>query len=339
MTTTNEKDVGNGGSGRHSLASPSASSSSSSSSSPRPPPARPFCRFFFQSGRCRNGESCRFSHVDASGSLSREEVLRTIPCPHFASGTCRYGDRCELRHRRSAADECGGGTKGGYGEEEDDDDDDQARVCGICLEPPRSYGVLSCCDHSFCYPCLMEWRKEGSSDVSSRRVCPTCRRSSDYVVPSSYLPTSVDEKERVLRDYRVRCSSVPCKNFEFGKLGSCPFGRDCFYAHSGRNGADIKSRDKSMQELYEIRQRDRNDRTNRDMQYVADMLMMMGLRRHLGGQDREAGGGYRRRRGEIYDDDDEDDTDDDDDGGDIFFSNVLAALLREEPDFLGLFTH
>lgn len=46
-----------------------------------------YCRFHFQYGSCRYGDDCRFSHDDGGGALSREEVLRTIPCPfHFSPG-------------------------------------------------------------------------------------------------------------------------------------------------------------------------------------------------------------------------------------------------------------
>ncbi|KAL3810232.1 hypothetical protein ACHAXA_003029 [Cyclostephanos tholiformis] len=319
----------------------SSSSSSSSFSTRCPPTPRPFCRFFFQNGQCRNGDACRFSH-DTGGSCTREMALKTIPCPYYASGSCRYGEYCELLH----PNDDGGDDRGG-GEVDDDDDDGGTRVCGICLEPPRSYGILSCCDHAFCYSCLMEWRKEGSSDVTSRRVCPTCRMSSDYVVPSPYMPADSDEKERLLREYRDRCSTIPCKKFELGRLGSCPFGRDCFYAHTSRDGKDIKSRDKSMQQLYETRQRERNDRDTRDIEHITDMLMMMGMQRYLARQDRGGrwgdgrggrGGGHwgRDRRGDVVDEDSDDG--DDGDEGDIFFSDVLAALLRDEPELMDLFT-
>lgn len=194
------------------------------------------------------------------GSFARKEAPEVNTRPHFASPDSvarrRYDD---------------GGTKS-WGADDNNDDDDDARVCGICFEPPRSYGILSCCDHAFCHSCLMGWRTRGSSDVVSRRVCPTCRKASDYVVPSSRMPADDSEKERMLRKYKVGRISIPCKNFESGKLGSCPFGRDCFYAHSDRNGKDIKARDKSMQELFEMRQRDRDGGNNRDLEYITDML-------------------------------------------------------------------
>lgn len=149
----------------------------------KPSSQRLLCRFYFHSGHCRNGDACRFSH-DANG-MTREEALQSIPCPYFARGSCRYGERCELKH----------------------DDAVKDAVCGICLEHVpsmrRNFGVLSCCLHTFCYGCLMEWRTEGSKEVTSRRVCPTCRKSSDYVVPSSVMPTCVEERDRMLQNYKV----------------------------------------------------------------------------------------------------------------------------------------
>ena len=254
------------------------------------------CRFFFQSGYCRNGDACRYSH-NANG-LSRQEALKTIPCPYYASGSCRFGDRCELLHEeRKTSDE----------------------VCGICLENTiekgRKYGILSCCNHSFCFSCLMEWRTEGSSEVASRRVCPTCRLSSDYVVPSPTMPSTEREKEQILQNYKAHCATKPCKHWEIGKLGSCPFGRDCFYAHKSKKGKDMKRSDKSMQQLYEARQRDRSNMRDRDLEHITEMLLMMGLQRHLA------------RRG-VDNEEDDDDSDDDDD--DVFLSDVIAALLEDE---------
>lgn len=280
-------------------------------------PARLRCRFFFQGGYCRSGDACRFSH-DAPAGMTREEALKTIPCPHFAAGTCSYGEHCELLHE-------GGARAGG---------DDL--VCGICLEnvqaARRKFGVLSCCDHVFCFTCLMEWRTEGSREVTSRRVCPACRKSSDYVVPSPFHPRDEDEKERVISDYRNHCATIPCKHFEVGKHGTCPFGRDCLYAHLSKKGKDIKKHDKSMQQLYEARVRDRHDMDReRDIEYIADMVLMMGLQRHLARQGMRGGRGGGRGGGG--------DSDSDDDGNGPFefdLSDILAAIM--EDDELGFFS-
>ncbi|KAL7541804.1 hypothetical protein ACHAXR_011235 [Thalassiosira sp. AJA248-18] len=262
------------------------------------------CRFFFHSGYCRNGDACRFSH-DANG-MTREQALKTVPCPYFAMGSCRYGEYCELKHEELKNDDA---------------------ICGICLENVQSlkqnFGVLSCCNHTFCFSCLMEWRTEGSSEVTSRRVCPTCRKASDYVVPSLIMPRNDDEKEDILQNYKDKLSTIPCKNFDVGKLGSCSFGSDCFYAHLDRKGREIKSHDKTMQQLYEERQqRHRNDR-EADMHYIAEMILMMGLQRHFNRRSR--GGENVRGRGEESDEDDVD--------VDIFISDVMALMEEEALGF------
>ncbi|KAL7548928.1 hypothetical protein ACHAWF_012196 [Thalassiosira exigua] len=275
------------------------------SHSTRPRPR--LCRFFFQNGCCRNGDACRFSH-DADG-LTREEALKTIPCPYFAAGTCRFGEHCMLSH----GEDVGRGKPGGG--------DDDA-VCGICLESVRSlgrsFGVLSCCDHVYCFECLMEWRTEGSSEVTSRRFCPTCRKASDYVVPSAYMPANEEEKERMLQSYKDKLSAVPCKHFD-GTLGSCSFGSNCFYAHLNSRGEDTKSRDKTMQQLYEERQRQRDDRRGTgDIDSLTEMILMMGLQRHLNRHTRRRG---RNRRGRDDESDDELDMED-------FISTVMATLME-----------
>lgn len=44
------------------------------------------------------------------------------------------------------------------------------QVCGICLtEEESERGKLDCCEHYFCFGCIMEWSK-----VESR--CPTCKQ-------------------------------------------------------------------------------------------------------------------------------------------------------------------
>ncbi|KAL3758988.1 hypothetical protein ACHAWU_003059 [Discostella pseudostelligera] len=310
--------------------------SSASGVSPTATATGRLCRFYFQNGICRNGDTCRFSH-HAPNHMTREEALKTIPCPYFASGTCRFGDNCALQHHEIRINA------------------DIDAICGICLEnvqdAKRNFGLLSCCSHPFCFSCLMEWRTEGSSEVASRRVCPTCRKSSDYVVPSKFMPTNDEEKQRILLNYKAYCATLLCKRFEVGILGSCPFGSDCFYAHVNSKGVDIKSQDQTMQELYEERQRERHEQhefeRERAMEYMAEMIMMLGLQRHLVGRGGGRGRGSRRRqrdRGtnrtttgqrqavESDDDDDDEDSDDDDDGGRYYFPNFSGRNGDEDED-------
>ena len=296
-----------------------------------------FCRFYFQNnGQCRNGDTCRFSH-HAPNNMTREEVLKIIPCPFFASGTCRFGDSCALQHREIRKN------------------DDCDATCGICLEnvqdAKRNFGLLSCCSHPFCFSCLMEWRTEGSSEVSSRRVCPTCRKSSDYVVPSQFMPTNDAEKEQILLNYKAHCATLPCKRFVEGELGSCPFGSDCFYAHLNFKGVDIKSQDKTMQQLYEERQQGRREQhefeRERAMEYMAEMIMMLGLQRHFGRGGTRGGGASRRgqrdrganRRGQAEESEDDEGSEDEapyyfpgfsgvrDDDDDDFFPGIESIMI------------
>ena len=141
-----------------------------------------------------------------------------------------------------------------------------SQICGICLEDPqplqRKFGLLSCCNHAFCFDCLMEWRKEGSNEAQDRRNCPTCRKHSDYVVPSVCFAVD-DQKEAIVADYKHKLARIPCRYFN-GRLKSCPFGRDCFYAHL-KDGQDVKDLDESMEVLHQERRR-RRQRQRRQQQ-------------------------------------------------------------------------
>lgn len=50
--------------------------------------------------------------------------------------------------------------------------------------------------------------------------------------------------------HKLRMGQIPCKRFN-GDLGSCPFGRDCFYQHVDEYGNDLKYLDQSMQDIQE----------------------------------------------------------------------------------------
>mmetsp|Transcript_1471 Transcript_1471/g.2169 ORF Transcript_1471/g.2169 Transcript_1471/m.2169 type:complete len:272 (-) Transcript_1471:65-880(-) len=236
--------------------------------SSRPP--RPLCRFFVVSasgiGTCRYGENCSFSHELPEGGI--EEARKLIPCPFFARGTCKYGKFCQLRH--DTVDNIPASGKGKQ---------DDGLTCGICLEvvsrPGRCnsrFGLLSFCDHIFCFECLMEWRKEGSKEVVGRRSCPTCRKHSHYVVPSSVFAMG-KEKEELVTNYKAKLAIIPCKKFN-GRLGSCPFGKDCFYMHMDEDGEDIKLQDKSMKELYDEQSSRRRRRQSYNHRYSGDINLL-----------------------------------------------------------------
>ena len=197
------------------------------------------CRFYvLQNGNCKFGNECRYSH-DLKG-LSFQDAKQYIPCPYFQKGGCRYGEFCQLSHTVSKK---------------------KGECCAICLEDPteknQKYGLLSSCDHVFCFPCLMEWRTEGA--VETKKCCPACRKHSDYVVPSEIYASDPNEKNRIVKAYKDKLNSTPCTRFT-GRLGSCRFGSDCFYLHLDEDGNDVKSEDHSMAELQEAREKRRRGR-------------------------------------------------------------------------------
>jgi len=233
------------------------------------------------------GERCHFSHSFPPGVTTVEEARKRIPCPyHLRGGGCRYGDACLLGHdvasashslsagataiagagiagggdcakKRPARGGKGRGGKDGGGDRDDEDEDDD-RTCGICFEEVSKteagcFGLLSCCEHRFCLTCLRQWRRtRGASSPEVVRSCPTCRKKSDYVVPSRRFVKGA-EKERVVANFRSRMAVKSCDKFD-GTMGSCPFGRECFYAHM-RGGVDVKARDRDPAEMARERAR------------------------------------------------------------------------------------
>lgn len=250
-----------------SAAAPPSRIPPTSSSKPAPPAASarapPLCRFFVLQGHCRYGDECNFSHTLPQGGVV--EARKQIPCRFFLQGNCRYGDRCELRH-----------------DNPDGADKEEALTCGICLEPVgneynKRFGLLEGCDHVYCMECVMTWRSEGSSEAQDRRVCPSCRTKSFYVIPSWEYCVG-EEKKQVMTKYKAKLAKLPCKRFD-GTFGSCPFGRDCFYAHM-RHDKNVKSQDKSMEEIHRNRdERRRRARLIDDLEVINSFLMLLELTR------------------------------------------------------------
>lgn len=253
--------------------------------------------------------------------MTRSEILRLIPCPHFSRGGCLYGDDCELLHQQQNSHD-----RELKSEKTDEKEELVDSTCGICLEnvyhtQHKQFGLLSGCNHIFCHTCLMQWRRRSEVSSSLRRVCPTCREPSNYVIPSNDFPANPSEKNTIVQNYKQKCSTIPCRRFVDGKLGSCSFGRDCFFAHHDENGVDVKDRDKTMQELFEERERHRSRRNDRDsdLDMIAEMLIMRALQLQMIGGERQ------RPRGQDVDDDD-DDGENDSVGGNVIDDMLLQLL-------------
>ena len=247
-----------------------------------------------------------------------------IPCPHFSRGDCLYGDDCELLHQQQNSRD-----RIFKSEKTDEKEELVDTTCGICLEnvhntQHKQFGLLSGCNHIFCHTCLMQWRRRSEVSSSLRRVCPTCREPSNYVIPSNIFPTNPSQKVSIVQNYKQKCSTIPCRKFVDGKLGSCPFGRDCFFAHQDENGVDVKDRDRTMQELFEERERHRSRRNDVDSDFHLDMIAEMLIMRAM--QLQLIGGERQRPRGQAVDDDDDDD-ENDSVGGNVIIDDMLLQLL------------
>ncbi|CAG8486777.1 15621_t:CDS:2 [Funneliformis mosseae] len=175
-------------------------------------------------------------------------------CPFGISGNCRYGDRCHYLHGMPCPS-CLKHVLHPYHSSEEHQEhineciNKQIQVadgvrpedlkCGICLEKVLSkedarFGLLNC-EHAFCLQCIRQWRSNITMEYQVIRACPICKTSSHFITPSTTWITDRSEKQRVINEYKRKCSTIPCRNFNYGE-GQCQFGISCFYAHTYRDG-------------------------------------------------------------------------------------------------------
>ncbi|KAF9149861.1 E3 ubiquitin-protein ligase makorin-1 [Linnemannia schmuckeri] len=99
-------------------------------------------------------------------------------------------------------------------------------------------------------------RSSEQDRTSVTKACPNCRTQSLFVVPSSYFPSTPEQKEAIIQNYKVVSARRPCKYFkESGERHWCPFGDDCFFAHLDVRGQPCKVNPQSNPRLN--RRRDR----------------------------------------------------------------------------------
>lgn len=83
--------------------------------------------------------------------------------------------------------------------------------CGVCLEDikPKNtkmrFGLLSACNHVFCFACLKEWKKVKQDVVQ----CPECLGYSRFVISSKKFLTG-KKKSEVVKKLRLNPSSQLC---------------------------------------------------------------------------------------------------------------------------------
>jgi hypothetical protein len=79
-----------------------------------------------------------------------------------------------------------------------------------------------------------------------------------------------EAKEKVTTLYIAKVAKIPCKNFS-GVVGSCRFGKDCFYAHLSPDGVNLKPVDHARKKSSRRRRRDDDDPF--DLQFIDSILV------------------------------------------------------------------
>jgi len=228
-------------------------------------------------GTCHFGVNCTFSHDIPPEGLTAGRKM--IPCKWFhQNGSCRFGSRCHFSHTALEMDDgvkigSNGNSIVDEGERVSlhvgtDRNDPHAQFnCGVCFEDivrsGKRFGLMSSCDHCFCIDCLRTWRRQSNKNDQHSTVtqaCPTCRVQSKLVVPSKKFAVG-SEKQKIFEGYKKRMEKMPCRYFD-GSIGSCPFGRSCFYAHLDWDGEDLKAND--------VRRSSRNTSGSRPSNNVLD---------------------------------------------------------------------
>ncbi|KAM0899154.1 hypothetical protein ACQ4PT_021457 [Festuca glaucescens] len=140
-------------------------------------------------GRVREGEANRKKRVFVSGSCSDSEChvadKDSRDKPQEAQPTLPVSVR-RISLTRNGEDK---------GKEKKEAVDAGKQMCGICFSEDQRMtpqGMLNCCSHYFCFPCIMEWSK-----VESR--CPLCKRRFTTITKSSKVDLGLELKKTVIR--------------------------------------------------------------------------------------------------------------------------------------------
>eukprot|EP00474_Spongospora_subterranea_P009203 CRZ09661.1 hypothetical protein [Spongospora subterranea] len=174
-------------------------------------------------------------------------------CPFFLQRSCRYASHCRYRHDfGSSCPQCGEDVPLDERSQElhvmqcvetitlnEERRFSSTLQCEICMEnivrSGRKFGLLQGCSHTFCLPCIRNWRGSSGQTKENLRACPLCRQESHFVIPSDRMVMDVERKTAVIEKYTSRLRQIECKWFARGK-GTCPFGSSCFYAHTNEDG-------------------------------------------------------------------------------------------------------
>lgn len=147
-----------------------------------------------------------------SASLTHSCRRLVLTPPRLAFSNCLRGDKCWFKHEVGAS----GSASTSRAKEKQPAESEAAPSCGICLEKPDTYALLSACSHVFCLTCVKSWRAQRGELQGSEVVkqCPVCRQKSFYFVPSPRFAEKGPDKDRIIAAYKARMAAVPCRNFQ-----------------------------------------------------------------------------------------------------------------------------
>lgn len=187
------------------------------------PALEPLCPYAEASGICRN-LNCAYLHGDICELCSRAALHP-------------YNEELRKKHTNACVKQHEADMELSFAIQRS-----KEKSCGVCFETimekssrEQRFGILPNCNHCFCLSCIRKWRQAKQFDNKIIRACPECRIPSDFVCPSMYWVDTKEEKEKLIRDYKVALSTKDCKYFNKGR-GKCPFGNKCFYLHALPDG-------------------------------------------------------------------------------------------------------
>jgi Ring finger domain/CCCH-type zinc finger/RNA-binding, Nab2-type zinc finger len=198
-----------------------------------------------------DAESRQAYEIKQAQLAARSAAVQPVPpravCAYYLQGDCRFGATCRNAHTQPASSSDGGSVQQQQQQQHDSHADaaaieqqeieqSAAAECAICCEAVTGqFGLLQNCTHAYCYKCISEWRHKGSEVQESQtvRMCPLCRATSYFIVPSARLITDPDRKAAAIEQYKATLAAIPCRYFT---AGECQFGSSCFYAHILPNG-------------------------------------------------------------------------------------------------------
>ena len=126
-------------------------------------------------------------------------------------------------------------------------------VCPICLEVPNIRGIMSSCDHTCCFDCILKWS-------SQTNKCPVCKRRFSYLLEKA---TPLDEKSPDLVHTRKRKSRHSSGSGSRVRIRRKDIGIRYRAQHASRHHrsrtsrSEIESRRRMMYQEHDIEQRRR----------------------------------------------------------------------------------